>query len=148
MASAILEAVRQPILSLSQPTEPWVYGLNVGMESPRWSVYRLAFRPIQFSDAFFYQPRIYARSIGPLRKSHRFFANGDKSVVAPIVTLLFPCDPLAVVWRISLIVVYSVYLQPIWRVPHVSQEVLEILPRFAEGYSSPSIPFIGGMTRP
>ena len=68
--------------------------------------------------------------------------------ILPCVSGLFGSrGPFAISWRIAFVIIYSLYAESFWTRAHVFVEVGEILPAFAESYSSATIIPIGRVAR-
>ena len=90
---------------------------------------------------------LYTNLVRPLGNSLRLSAEGNNPAVAPIVHLLLGGGPFAIFWKVSKIVINSVYRCVFRALAHVGQKILKLSPAFTYYNASSKISFAAINTR-
>ena len=80
-----------------------------------------------------------AKNISPVLPRQGYALVGDEDIISAIVLLLLACSPVAIIRRISFVVVSALKGVSIRTLAHIRDEVFEFIPARADGDASASI---------
>ena len=71
----------------------------------------------------------------------------DKFIVSSVIILLFRCSPVAVVRRVSSVIVFALNRIAWWTFAHITKKRSKCIPLFTNGNAALAIPFVCWCTR-